>query len=131
MTRKAAFLLAAIGSCSLLTPQIARNPVQNAEFEALQAHFERVVSQRSENLFAGITSVPQWEKRKSAARAELVKMLWHNLKLPDTPPPATVMSREEGPSYILENIVLETAPKVYLTANLYLPKHSESPPLIL
>lgn len=132
MIRKAAFVLAAIGSCSLLTPQTARAPVQNAEFEALQAHFERVVGRRSENLFAGITSVPQWEKRKSAARAELVKMLWHNMKLPDTPPPTTVMLREERPAYILENLVIETAPKLYLTANLYLPKDGPKPfPVVL
>jgi len=132
MIRRAAAFFALFAACSPVYPQLSRNPTQNAEFEALQSHFERVVTQRSENLFAGITSVPQWEKRKTAARAELVKMLWHNIKLPDTPPPVTIMSREERPTYILENLVIETAPKVYLTANLYLPKDGPKPfPVVL
>ena len=120
-------LVAVIGSCSLLTPQMARPPVQNGEYEALQSHFERVVSRRSDNLFSGIASVPQWEKRKSAARAELIRMLWHNLKLPDAPPATTITHREERADYTVENLVIETAPKLYLTANLYLPKSGAKP----
>jgi len=132
MNTKAVAAFAVIGSCFLLTPQTARAPVQNAEFEALQTYFELVVGRRSDNLFAGITTVPQWEKRKGAARAEIIRMLWHDLKLPATPPPATITHREERPAYTIENLVIETVPKVYLTANLYLPKSGLKPfPVVL
>ena len=59
-------------------------------------------------------------------------MLWHDMRLPDTPPPATVTHREQHPGYTIENLVLETAPKVFLTANLYLPRAGPRPfPVVL
>lgn len=132
MNRKAAAAIAVIGSSFLLTPQTARPPVQNAEFEALQSHFELVVGRRSDALFAGIAAVPQWEKRKAAARAELIKMLWNDMKWPAAPPPATITHREERQQYRIENLIIETVPKVYLTANLYLPKSGTAPfPVVL
>jgi cephalosporin-C deacetylase-like acetyl esterase len=108
------------------------NAQGNAEFEALQAHFERVASQRSERLFRGITTVPQWEKRKAEARAGLEKMLWHNLRFPETAPAVTTTHRESRANYTIENLVIETAPDLFLTANLYLPKEGRKPfPVVL
>src|SRR5262245_16025130 len=103
---------------TLLTAQATRQPPQNAEFEALQAHFEKVVDARFQKLFSGISTVAQWEKRKSEARSELIRMLWHDLKLPSGPPPSAITHREERSDYRIENVVLETIPKLYLTANL-------------
>ncbi len=122
------YVLAAVAL--LGTP--SRAAAQNREFEALQAHFERVVGQRSDRLFSGITTVEQWEQRKRKTRAALTKMLWHDLRWPDTPPPATMTHREELPGYTIENIVIETAPKLFLTANLYLPRAGRKPyPVVL
>lgn len=132
--RTSPIYLAIIGA---LAPGLAQQPnarmqPQNAEFEALQAHFERVISRRSDRLFSDISSVQQWEPRKHQIRAALTKMLWHNLRLPDTPPPATVTHREQRESYTIENLVIETAPKLYLTANLYLPRDGRKPfPVVL
>jgi hypothetical protein len=104
----------------------------SAELEALHAHFERVVTSRHNRLYQGIDNVAQWERRKTEARAELAKMLWHDAKWPATPPPATVTHREVRSEYTIENIVLETAPKVYVTANLYLPRAGVTPfPIVL
>lgn len=65
-------------------------------------------------------------------RAELTKMLWHNLRLPDSPPPTVVTHTEQRADYTIENLVIETAPKVFLTANLYLPKAGRKPyPVVL
>lgn len=112
--------------------QTARQPAQNQEFEALQSHFERVIGRRSDQLFAGITTVAQWEQRKQQTRAALSKMLWHDLRLPDTPPKATVTHMEQRAEYIIENLVIETAPKVFLTANLFLPRSGPRPyPVVL
>jgi len=119
------FLLAASSPFTAQTP--ARAPAPNRELEALQAHFERVVGRRSEQLFSGITTVEQWEQRKQKTRAALTKMLWHDLRWPTTPPRATMTHREERPGYTIENLVIETAPKLFLTANLYLPRTGRQP----
>jgi cephalosporin-C deacetylase-like acetyl esterase len=109
-----------------------RSAGQNREFEALQAHFERVVAKRFDQLFDGVTTTGQWEDRKEKTRTALRKMLWHDMRLSDGAPPATVTHREEHPTYTIENIVLETAPKVFLTANLYLPRSGAKPfPVVL
>jgi cephalosporin-C deacetylase-like acetyl esterase len=112
----------------------AQNPEapQNKEFEALQAHFERVIDRRHDQLFSSITTVEQWERRREQARAALARMLWHDMRWPDAPPPATVTHREQHPGYTIENLVLETAPKLFLTANLYLPRTGPGPfPVVL
>src|SRR5262245_3749036 len=125
-------LTAYFGILGVLPPILAQAPPvppQNEEFEALQAHFERTISRRSDRLFAGITTVEQWEQ---SIRTALTKMLWHNLRLPDTTPPATVTHREERETYTIENLVIETAPKLFLTANLYLPRAGRKPyPVVL
>jgi cephalosporin-C deacetylase-like acetyl esterase len=125
-------LLLLLGAHSPLNAQTARPPAQNPEFEALQSHFERVVGRRSEQLFAGISTVAQWEQRKQKTRAALSKMLWHDLRLPDTPPKVTVTHTEQRAAYTVENLVIETAPRVFLTANLYLPRSGKGPyPVVL
>ena len=104
----------------------------NKELEALQAHFEMVIGRRHNQLFGGITTVEQWQQRKQKTRAALAKMLWHDMRWPDAPPRATVTHRQEYPGYSIENLVLETAPEVYLTANLYLPRTGGEPfPVVL
>jgi cephalosporin-C deacetylase-like acetyl esterase len=110
----------------------SKGPPQNKELEALQAHFERAISRRHDQLFSSITTVGQWELRKEQARAALVRMLWHDMRWPDSPPPATVTHREQHAGYTIENLVLETAPKLFLTANLYLPRAGQGPfPVVL
>ncbi|MCL4844817.1 MAG: hypothetical protein KJZ79_23405, partial [Bryobacteraceae bacterium] len=105
---------------------------QNPEFEALQAHFERVVARRHDQLFHGLANPSQWPARRDEIRASLVKMLWHDLPWPATPPPATTTHRTQYDNYTVENIVLETAPGLFLTANLYLPRAAPAPvPVIL
>jgi len=59
-------------------------------------------------------------------------MLWHDRQWPARPPAATITHREDHARYTIENVVLETAPKVFLTANLYLPKGGNKPyPVVL
>ncbi|HSB15456.1 MAG TPA: acetylxylan esterase, partial [Bryobacteraceae bacterium] len=105
---------------------------QNQEFQALQGHFDRAISARFDNLFRGIGSVKQWEERKQQTRSALTRMLWHDRQWPESPPRATLTRREEYRDYTVENLVLETAPKLYSTSNLYLPRTGRKPfPVIL
>lgn len=109
-----------------------RLDAQNQEFRALQAHFERVIGARHQNLFLGIENVAQWEERKQRTRSALQQMLWHERRWPGTPPSARITARVERADYTMENLVLETAPSLYLTANLYLPRTGQKPfPVIL
>ncbi len=125
-------LCAALCLCALVAfSQQPAPPAPNEQFQALQSHFERVVSARFTNLFAGVKTVEQWERRKEKSRAELRKMLWHDRHW-SSGPPAKIVYREQRPEYVIENIVLQTAPGVYLTANLYLPKRGQKPfPVVL
>src|SRR5688572_23045235 len=107
---------------AVLDAQRPAQPPQPAEFQALQAHFDRVIAARHANAFRGISSTQQWEERKPRIRRELERTLWHDYTWPSTPPPARITHPTEHSGYIIENVVLETAPKVYSTSNLYLPK---------
>jgi cephalosporin-C deacetylase-like acetyl esterase len=119
-----------LGVCVLLAP--CRLAGQNQEFQALQSHFERVISARFNNLFRGIGNAGHWEDRKGQTRQALARMLWHDFRWPDSPPRATITRREERPDYTIENLVLETAPNLYSTSNLYLPRTGRKPfPVIL
>jgi dienelactone hydrolase len=105
---------------------------QPAEFQALQAHFDRAITKRHAEAFRGIDSISQWEERRRQIKLQLTRMLWHDTPWPRYPPPERITHRTEHPSYLVENIVLETAPKVYNTANLYLPRSGPKPyPVVL
>jgi cephalosporin-C deacetylase-like acetyl esterase len=106
---------------------VALAGAENSEFDALQAYFERITQARFDALFDGIENVPQWEQRKRELRRALASMLWHDRPLPGTPPPAGITAREERSGYTIENVILETAPGIYLTANLYLPRSGKKP----
>ncbi len=107
-------------------------PPAARELEALQAHFESAIGRRHEQLFRDVTTVAQWEARRQQSRAALAKMLWHDMRWPDAPPRATVTHRQDYPRYTVENLVLDTVPGVYLTANLYLPRSGQRPfPVVL
>ena len=122
--------LALLGLCLLGAP--THLGAQPRELLALQAHFDRAVSARSGALFSGIASVGQWQPRRDVLRAALTRMLWHENRWPAIPPRATITGRVDRPAYTIENLVLETAPRLYLTANLYLPRSGRKPfPVIL
>src|SRR5262245_49321583 len=121
----AAFVVCSLSAFSQPAPQ-------NEEFRALQAHFDREISDRFNRLFEGIENVRQWEERKHRTRQALEKMLWHNRRFPSGTPPAKLAGREERPTYTVESLILETAPGLYLTANMYLPRSGPKPfPVIL
>ena len=105
---------------------------QNDNIEALQAHFERVITARFDTLFSRIENAKQWEARKEQAREALYRMLWHDRRWPDSPPYVRITRKVKRPNYTLECLVIETAPNIYSTANLYLPRTGVKPfPVIL
>jgi cephalosporin-C deacetylase-like acetyl esterase len=109
-------------SLTLLATRQAQPPAQNQEFQALQRHFDRVIEGRHTALFSDLSSLTEWERRKQQIRTQLTRMLWHDRAWPSTPPTARITARTEFAAYTIENIILETAPQLYSTANLYLPR---------
>jgi cephalosporin-C deacetylase-like acetyl esterase len=129
--KRAAAVACLVAAASAAPFTQTKDPPRNKELEALHAHFEKVVSERHERAFSGITTVEQWERRKQEISAALHRMLWADMPWPGAPPPATVTHREQHPTYTIENVVLETAPGVFLTANLYLPRGNAPFPVVL
>lgn len=110
----------------------SRMEAQNANFKSLQAHFERNITARFNSLFDGVETVGQWEARKAETRAALYRMLWHDRRWPEGPPAAGITRKEKKPDYTVECLVVETAPGLFSTANLYLPATGAKPfPVIL
>lgn len=121
-----------VSTLSLVSAVLLQAQGQNPEFQALQAHFDRVAAARHAAVFRGISGLPQWETRRSEIRGQLSRMLWYDRAWPASAPPAHVTHRTDLGAYTIENIVLETAPQVYSTANLYLPRSGRAPyPVVL
>ena len=119
-----------LGLC-LLAP-LSRLQAQNAHYDALHAHFERVAAARFDTLFDGVGDLQSWEERKETTRKQLCSMLWHDREWPSDPPTVEITGRIERPDYTLECLVLETSPDIYSTTNLYLPRRGNGPyPVVL
>ena len=128
MTAAARCAIPALMLAAMAGPRAqSKAPSPNRELEALHAHFQTAIARRHDQLFKGITTVDAWEREKQRLRAALTRMLWNDMPWPDAPPRATVTHRQEYDGYATENLVLETAPGVYLTANLYLPRSGSKP----
>ncbi|OGG03001.1 MAG: hypothetical protein A3F83_04375 [Candidatus Glassbacteria bacterium RIFCSPLOWO2_12_FULL_58_11] len=117
----------------LLAALPAARPVRawNEYYTELQQYFEQSTIARHDSLFKGIGSVAQWEKERARIKGNLLKMLGLDRTWPAEPPAAQVTNRIERPDYVLECLVLETAPQIYSTANFYIPKGQGSFPLVI
>ena len=121
-------LLAFFTMAALAGPRAqSKEPAPNKELEALQAHFQITIGRRHAQLFNGISSVADWQRERQRLRTALTSMLWNDMPWPEAPPRATVTHRQEYDGYTTENLVLETAPGVFVTANLYLPRSGPKP----
>jgi cephalosporin-C deacetylase-like acetyl esterase len=67
-----------------------------------------------------------WEKVKEQRRLELLDMLGLEPLPPRTPLNARITGVIDKPEYTIEKLALESMPKVFATANLYLPKKRSS-----
>jgi len=104
----------------------------NEHYSALQKHFETVVNENSARAFEGVDNVAGWEKERTAIKAKLLKMMGHDRLWPVQPPGVKITNRVERADYIMECLVLETAPGLYITANFYIPRKGSGPyPLVI
>ena len=125
LSRCAIALLCLMNAPSGATAQ-SKEPPRNKELEALQAHFERVIDRGTSS--SSTRSPPSsngsgGRSRREGAREDALA----RYALADGPPPGNGTHREQHPAYTIENLVIETAPKLFLTANLYLPRTGTRP----
>ncbi len=101
----------------------------NAE---LDAWFEKEVTQLEEQCLDGPVDGEEWNRERPKRHEELREMLGL-LPWPErTPLKAQVTGKVEGDGFRVENLHFQSLPKLYVTANLYLPEKVEKPlPAIL
>jgi len=87
------------------------------------------LSQR-EAAVARVHTVTEAEARKQAVRAKILELIGG---LPDYSGPlnAQITGRIETPKYVIEKVIFESLPKVFVTANVYRPKEPGRYPGVL
>ena len=73
------------------------------------------------------SSADEWRERAERIRGHLREVLGIDPAEPRPPVTATIHSRREQDGYAVSNIVLQTAPGLYVAANLYEPLDREGP----
>ncbi len=108
---------------------------------AAQNHYERMLaSQREVETYlvrearrltdqaaAEMRSPQDWEPHIARRRQEMKAMLGLDPEPPRTPLNVQITGRIERPGYVIEKVAFESLPKVYVTANLYLPTDRDGP----
>ncbi len=106
--------------------------------DVLREHLRRLLreaNERSTREWREISTRGEWE----SFRDEKLRQLRESLGQYPTPPKAItahVTGRQDGPGYVLENLVFETRPGLWVTANRYLPArkdpaNSKSPGILI
>ena len=90
-----------------------------------QQYLLRRATEITRDNLADIRSASDWHKRRPEARKQLLYMLGLDPMPARTPLNARVTKRFERDGYRVENIVFESLPGLYVTANLYLPSQLE------
>ena len=100
--------------------------------QSLAAYFRSETAMLARRSLAEIHSLVDWESRRAEYRRQLQEMLglWPTPERTDLQP--VVTGRIERDDFTVEKLYFQTLPKLYVTANLYLPKPIAQPvPAIL
>jgi dienelactone hydrolase len=89
-------------------------------------YFREQVRQIQQKCLEDLTTREEWEQRRPQLRQQFLEMmgLW---PLPErTPLEPVITGRVEVERYIIEKLYFQSLPGLYVTANLYLPKESQT-----
>lgn len=110
----------------------AASPRNEADDPAFGAYFRQETALLSRRCLAGISSLQDWQTRRAELRRQLQEMLglWPMPERTELHPVITGQLEEE--EFTVEKLYFQASPHLYVTANLYLPKHLSKPgPAIL
>ena len=95
--------------------------------EGILAYLAAEARKITDRAKAETSSSEAWEAVRSERRAELMEMLGLGISRPRTPLNVEVRGAIERTGYRVERIAFQSIPKVYVTANLYLPTSRDGP----
>ncbi|MCL5745330.1 MAG: hypothetical protein M1541_15620, partial [Acidobacteria bacterium] len=119
--RTLAVVLIAAAAWAQPAPPAARRHSPAERYELFKNNLRLRAEAISRRQFEGITSLEDWKRRRPEIRRQFLDMLGLDPMPPRTPLNARVTGSFERQGYRVENIVLESRPKLYVTGNLYLP----------
>jgi len=115
-----------------VTLSLSAHAAMPSRDEALADFFRRETRAISERSLADLTTSNAWLEQLPVKRAQLAEMLGLSPMPPRTELQATVTKRFEHDTFTVENLHFQSRPGLYVTANLYVPKHLTKPaPTIL
>lgn len=93
-----------------------------ASQEMVHRHLVSIARQLTDEAAAEFHGVASWEAVKEKRRLELLDMLGLDPLPPRTPLNAHITGIIDKPEYTIEKLAFESLPRVFATANLYVPK---------
>ena len=98
----------------------------------LAEYFEAETEKLADRCLADVETLDQWKKRRPEYRRQLLEMLGLDPFPQKTPLRAVVTGTVDHNEFTVENLHFQSMPRLYVTANLYIPKNvSEPAPAIL
>ena len=95
--------------------------------DGIMAHLSEEARAITDQAKAEIASRETWEAARERRLDELKDMLGLGVPRFKTPLNAQIRGRVTRPGYVVERIAFESIPRVYVTANLYLPAERDGP----
>ena len=95
--------------------------------DLLNAYFETETRRITARSLANIDSAEDWDRQKDVLRRQLYESLGLQPLPARSPLEAKVTGRTERTDFVVENIVFESRPGLYVTANFYYPKNITEP----
>jgi hypothetical protein len=120
-----AFLLIAFLASDAQIPKITGRPAHGDA--KLAAYFRNEVNVLSTNCLANIETLDDWKSKRSEYRRQLEEMLglWPMPEHTDLKP--VVTGQITNAEFTVEKIYFQALPKLYVTADLYLPENLDRP----
>lgn len=95
--------------------------------EALARYFARETAALRDGMLSDVTTLDDWRRRQPELRQQLLDMLGLAPLPEKTDLQAVVTGRVEREDFAVEKVHFQSRPGLYVTANLYLPKHVDQP----
>ncbi len=115
-----------------LAPHAIADDADVKDARPLKGYFEAEVERIASKPLLGIASAEEWKSRRPELQRQLREMLGLDPLPERTDLKAEVRGTVERPDFIVEKIVFQSMPGLYVTGNLYRPREVSGPlPAIL
>jgi len=105
----------------------ARRHTPAERYELFKNNFALRAAAISRDSFRGINDLEEWKRRRPELRRQILDMLGLDPLPPRTPLAARITGEFQKQDYRVQNIVFQSRPGLYVTANLYLPGPAAGP----